>query len=490
MKRNNKIQPVKPTVASTKGGRNPEWAFYVVLLALMLFFGIYTAVRFPYTYITMEGDDFWVLTWDYWHLKLAMLPAFTNWLADFLMQFYGSISVAACIQTLVLGNIGILAYNVLKVSFGRKVGWLALLSPVLLGYYCTFNLSFQLQCLFFLVLLKIFMLIPNKTARLFYSILGVPLGFLLMCTPLLALLLMIQYLIAWVSDKYHIAWNIPLILLSVTPLLYSEQVAFIPFEKRYTDFGAYFDPLTSRYSRDGEYIRKCVCLANEGRWQDLLYKQHLKSDARRGNGVALRYGLLAECALGTMPENLLDYPINDENLFLYPHESSYVAQQFNRLFYLNLGIYDEAYHHAEEYGLLMRNGNNFSSLRQMIDYSIEEGEWEIAEKFLKVLSRSTCHRGFIQERRAKLAEARKNFNKDISLRADNFVGGYPFPIEMLRLARYYKDSPEKKKMIDYAICAYMMRGDAGSFMIALQAFDIYKDRELPRAYREFADRIK
>ena len=483
-----KQQHTSSVSSSKAGGR--DWAFYIVLLALLLFFALYTAVRFPYTYITLEGDDFWVLTWDYWHLKLAMLPALTNWLADYFMQFYGSVPVAACIQTLVLGAVGLLAHSVLIVSFRRWGGWLALLPPILLGFYCTFNLSFQMQCLFFFGLIKIFMLIPNKTARLFYSILCVPLGFLLMCTPLLALLLMSQFLITWISDKFHIVWTCPLLLLMVTPLLYSELVAFIPFEKRYTDFGTDFDPLTSQYNRDGEYVRKCVCLANEGRWEDLLYKEHLKSDARRGNGIALRYGLLAECALGIMPENLLDYPISDENLFLYPHESSYVAQQFNRLFYLNLGIYDEAYHHAEEYGLLLRNGNNFSSLRQMIDYSIEEGEWEIAEKFLKVLSQTTCHRHFIQERRAKLAEARKNFNKDIPLRADNFVGGYSMPVEMLRLARYYKDSPEKKKMVDYAICAYIIRGDYNSFMIALNAFDIYKDKELPKAYEIFKDNFK
>jgi hypothetical protein len=70
------------------------------------------------------------------------------------------------------------------------------------------------------------------------------------------------------------------------------------------------------------------------------------------------------------------------------------------------------------------------------------------------------------------------------------VGGYSFPVEMLRLARYYKDSPNKKKMLDYAICSYIMRGDYNSFMIAINAFDIYKDKELPKAYKIFKDRIK
>jgi hypothetical protein len=45
-------------------------------------------------------------------------------------------------------------------------------------------------------------------------------------------------------------------------------------------------------------------------------------------------------------------------------------------------------------------------------------------------------------------------------------------------------------MVDYAICAYIIRGDYNSFMIAVNAFDIYKDKELPKAYRIFAQNFK
>ena len=463
--------------------------FYSVLLALMLFFAIYTATKFPYTYITMEGDDFWVLTKDFWHLKLAMLPAFTNWLADFLMQFYRSPYIAATIHALILGTIGLLAHAILMKLSGNRRGlcWLALLPPALLGFYCTFSLSFQLQWLFFFALLLIYQIIPNLRGKLFWSVLCVPIGFLLMTMPLLILLIVCQAFVAFKSfgAKKCAYWLLPTIILGITPLAYSQQVAFIPFQLRYTYIGCKAEPITSKINRDGEYLKKLVCMANDERWEDLLYKEHVRSQARQGWGVSLQYALLAESALGTLPENLLDYPIRDENQFLYQHKTDRIALQLNRLFYLNLGIYDEAFHHAEEYGLLQTSGNCFSSLRQMIDYSIEEGDWEIADKYLDILSKSSCHKTFIKERRAKMEAAKKSFNKDIQLRADNFVGGYPLPIEMLRLARYYKDSPNRKKMVDYAICSYILRGDANSFRIATQAFDIYKDKELPKAYREF-----
>ena len=459
------------------------WAFYSVLVALMLLFAIYTATKFPYTYITMEGDDFWLPTQDFWQLKLATLPAVAQWLADFLMQFYGSPFVAASVGAFVLGAIGLLAK--------RTLSWLALLPPVVLGFFCTFSLSFQLQWLFFFLLLNPFF-IKGFKGRLLWSLLCIPMGFFLMRTPLLALLVVVQAALAFkdFGAKKCACWLAPLALLGVAPLVYSQQIAFIPFEERYTAFGTYFDPLTSHYNSDGEYVKKLVCLANEERWEDILYKEHIKGDACRGNSVALRYALLAESALGTLPENLFDYPIREENQFYYQHETEYVASQFNRLFYLNLGIYDEAYHHAQEYGLLQSSGNCFASLRQMADYSIEEGDFETAEKLLEVLSKSCCHKTFVEERRKKLS-IRKSSNrqiKSVPLRADNFVGGFPLPIEMLRLARYYGSCPQQKKMLDYAICSYMLRGDTERFLIATKAFDIYKNRELPKTYREFIER--
>ena len=466
--------------------------FYSALLALMLFFAIYTATKFPYTYITMEGDDFWVLTKDFWHLKLGMLPAFTNWLADFLMQFYRSPWIAATIHALILGLIGMLAALLLLPQKGKKVWlrWLALLPPILLGYYCTFNLSFQLQSLFFFGFALIFTLIPNFKGRLIWSIVCVPLGFLLMRTPLLFLLLLLFVAIEFKnSGKKAFSFIFPLILLALTPLAYSQQVAFIPFEERYTDWGIQPVPITSKYNRDGEYIKKLVCLSNEGRWEDLLYKEHVRRDAQQGWGISLQYALLAESALGTLPENLLDYPIRNEEQFLFRHQTDREAAPLNRLFYLNLGVYDEAFHQAMEYGLMQTNNNCFSSLRQMVDYSIEEGDWEIADKYLKILSKSSCHAGFVKERREKIPNPYSLIPNPTPLRADNFVDGYPLPIEMLRLARYYQDESQRKKMLDYAICSYILRGDANSFMVATQAFDIYKAGELPKSYKAFFDAI-
>ena len=279
--------------------------YYIVLAALVSLFAIYTATRFPYTYITMEGDDFWVLTRDFWHMKLAMLPAATNWLSDWLMQFYSSPFVGASIGALVLGAIGLLAAQAFsafssrtkksnrKTSSSKKsrrnmwLCWIGLVPPVLLGYYCPFCLAFQLQWLFFFVLLLAYQSIPHPIGKALWSLLCIPVGFMLMRTPMLFLLIAMQavfILLRREEGKKAYLWGGmagAVALLVIAPLTYSQQVAFIPYQERYTKWGANIDPLTSRNNLDGEQIKMMTCLANEQRWEDVLYKAHAKREAQR-----------------------------------------------------------------------------------------------------------------------------------------------------------------------------------------------------------------
>lgn len=461
--------------------------YIIVTLVLTIAFGILTALYFPSTYIFLEGDNFWAWTRFYWNLKLSQPPALTGWVADFLMQFYSNVAAAACIQASAVGLIALLAGHFLGHLFPshEKLSWLGLIPAAILGFYSTFDLWMHLQVASLFLALVCYMSIRQSKLRLAFGILMLPLGYMLMVMPLLGIMLLSLILMEWkVFGSHNWKWQLagwPLLWL--LPIIYSQQVAFIPFQNRYTEWGSYLDPITSKVNTNLERVKSYVLIANEGRWADLLYKAHCKRDAQRGDGMALRFALLAESELGTLPENLIDYPITDENQFLFPHQREYFQMQFNRLFYLNLGIYDEAFHHAQEYYLQQHNGICFQSLRQMVDYSIEEGEWEVAEKLLCQLEQSTCHKTFVKEKRELMAKAKGHVRKPIALRADNFVGGYTLPVEMLRLERYFKDSPHRKKMVDYAICSYIIRGDMKSFRIALNAYEFYKDKELPRTYK-------
>lgn len=467
--------------------------YILATLLIMAVFAVCLATFFPYTIRMMEADDLWLMTRYFWQLKLTTLPAVSWWITDFVVQFYSNVYFAAVYEAMLLGIISLLAHRALRVLCGKRqwLTWAGLLPAFFLAWYCTFQPCLFLQVAFLFAMLNVFALPVDWRARLAWAVASVPAGFLLMTTPLLAILFVLYAVTeVVVFGRGKLAWMLlPLPLLGVTPLIYSQQVAFIPFSMRYTYTGILTKSISDPYFRRLEQVYSYVILSNERRWKELLCETPCRKLAVLGDPFALRYALLAESALGTLPENLFNYAIRSEDQFLFRHESSDLTLPFNRLFFENLGIWDEAYHHAEEYANLKPNGQCFSSLRRMTDYSIAEQEWEVAEKYLRLLSHSTCHRDFVSERREMMARERKKPQMQKPLWADNFVGGYAFDQEMLRLCRYYQDDERRKKMLDYAICTYLIHDDMRRFSIALYAYGFYKGKPLPQAYASAVERI-
>ena len=466
-----------------------EVRFIAVTVALAMCFAIYAAINYPYTYMSMEADGMWLSTRDFWQLKLSYPPAFTLWLTDFMLQWFGKPSVAATLHAILLACPAILADIWLTRLFPTRkaFGWFALLPALFIGYFCTFEVHTAVEATFAFTLLLAHSYIRNGKARLLYSFVSLPLGYMLAPMPMLAMMLVGMMLTEWklFGSRNWRAQLAGFAVLYAMPIVYSEQVAFVPFQRRYTSFGSYFHPINSSAVQNAEKYRSYIILANEGKWNELLYSRGCQDAAQKGDGLALRFALLAESELGTLPDNIFNYPITQEDHFLFPHVREYVTTQFNRLFYLHLGIYDEAFHQAQEFGLLQFNGCCFSSIRQMTEYSIMEGEWEMADKYLRILEKTSCHGDYIAEKCEEMAKAKKTFTRQVPLRADNFVGGYPLPFEMLRLFRYYNGGPYAKKILDYALLSFMLREDRPRFGAACKWGSIYTEDNLPGTYRNF-----
>jgi len=463
--------------------------FLAATIILAAAFAVYAATCFPYTYRSMEADGLWLSTWDFWRLKLSYPPALSLWLTDFILQWFGTPAVGASIHSVLLVCAAVMADAWLVRLFPTRkaLGWAAMLPVLFIGYFCTFEVHMAVEMMFLFAMLLTHSHIGNGKARLLFTFVALPLGYTLVSMPLLAMTLAGMMLAEFLSfrsrnGKIEAAG---FALLYAIPVVYSEQVAFIPFERRYTYFGSYFHTINSQEIHNAEKYRSYITLANEEKWNELLYKRGCKDTAQKGDGLSLRFALLAESELGTLPDNIFQYPITQEEHFLFPHVREYVTTQFNRLFYLHLGVYDEAFHQAQEFSLLQFNGCCVSSLRQMTEYSILEGEWEVADKYLRILEKTSCHADFIAEKRKEMEEAKKTFKREIPLRADNFVGGYPLPFEMLRLYRYYNGGAYAKKMLDYTLCSFMLRMDKQRFLQVYKWNSIYSDDKLPETYRQF-----
>ena len=241
-----------------------------------------------------------------------------------------------------------------------------------------------------------------------------------------------------------------------------------------------------------EQVCSYVLLADEKKWDELL--QTLGKDGNLNTPLGMRYALLAESALGRLPQKLFTYPIRSAEKLLFRGDRSPLMCQFNRQFYENLGIYDEAFHQAMEYGTHQQDGCCLASLRQLTDYALEQGDWQVAEKYLAILDEAWLQGGFVEQRRARLlgvkeqaqkAEAENDSLAMVPLRGESFVGLYPLRSELVRLAYYHEG--DDQKTVDYLLCVILLEKNLQTFYSVLTQFPNYQGRALPQAYQEALD---
>lgn len=306
------------------------------------------------------------------------------------------------------------------------------------------------------------------------------LGALLMCLPMAGVGLLASLVLKWMKKSRWIPCTL------VLPLV----LAYVFPPKANSQLDRYY--LFSKVMNDDERVTGYIHLADEKQWQALL--DELRQDGNLDTPLGLRYALLAESAMGQLPEMLFNYPVRSAEDFLFRGAREAFADQFNRQFYDNLGVYDEAFHQAMEYGLLQKEGCCMSSLRQLIDYSLAEGDWQVAEKYLTILGKACCNGSFIEERRDRLDEVKRWEERAVAeddstmlrpLRGDNFVGLYPLRSEMVRLAYY--GVGDQQKTVDYLLCIALVEKNLDLFYKILNQFPNYQGRSLPGAYQQAFD---
>ncbi len=246
------------------------------------------------------------------------------------------------------------------------------------------------------------------------------------------------------------------------------------------------DRLFSENLRHQEQLYHYVRLADNHKWNEL--KQTIRRDGMASSTLGMQYMLLAESATGTLVENLFAYPINETEHFLFRGYRTIQSCEFNRQFYDNIGIWDESFHQAQEYAMCLPRFS-LHSLCNMIDYSIKEAEWAVAEKLLTVLSQALFYDEFIADRRSQIDEGRqlKAFN-DAPLRQDSFVTGYSMQNEMVRL--YWNNIGDSEKIQDYILCCMLIRKNLPQFIQSLGQLPRYANSTIDRLPTPFRQAIE
>lgn len=487
---------------------------------------------YPEIMKVLEGDSLFLLTPDFFWSKMAQPPGINAWLTDLLLQFFRIPFIGGLVESVSLFLISILTLAVSKSVGNRIYPEISILPALISGIVFPLFVSLQIEEITLLFGILCYLRLKTRKWRWIFCGIFSIIGFALLSFPTLFSGLLLFSLAEWKiyrSTIYKAIIPFSFIIIDVALVQISSQhIGFIPFDKRYLAIYSVSDswkemlfllmniatmvvlyalsktkatetksPIllvsgivvvlaslflfySNKTMRHNEDCYHYVSLAETGNWQKLL--EEIRQDEDIDSDLKQKYALLAEAASGTLPDHLFQYNINNPEDFLFRHQRNALGCIFNRQFYAHIGIYDEAMHNAFEYAMQQTNGNCFSSLRHMTEYAVKTGDFPVAEKYLTILGKSMTHGTFIAEQKKKIEEMKENGKTpSVPLRYDNFIGGYPFNSEMVRLLQEF---PQNKKILDYLLCGLLLQKDLVKFRIILRGFPLYKEEQLPAAYAE------
>ena len=502
-------------------------SFWLTLAFLFVHF-------FPETILWSEGLNIFLFTPQMLSQLMEDTPGLTNLASHYIQQFFYTPFLGAMILSGIYTLSVVPALFLLSALNFKMIGSVFQMSAVLFlpasisaAAFST-SVDAALYCLFFFTVLAIFVAINNPFFKGLFSVISSIVGFYLMPFVLLLILCIFFIIIEAMARRAPLIllfYAACVIIVILMPNLVSDILTYIAPENRYplsianksfyiTSAIYVIPPLIfyfihglrfkipnvcsyimllllliipySSFAADEERSQNEQCykiarLAENREWNEVL---NLVNSGEEGNNdINLRFALLAESELGTLPENLFRYPISQNDQFSFPHVYELYETNFNRLFYRNIGVFDEAFHQAFEFGVLSKDGLCFSSLRNMTDYAISSGDKALANKYLTILSTSSCNDEWIASRKKQLAEMNTMEYAKMPLRSSSFVGLFKFNSEIVRLL---EEAPKNKKLLDYLLCGLLVEKKLDQFEIILKMFPLYKDKKLPKAFGEAA----
>ena len=173
-----------------------------------------------------------------------------------------------------------------------------------------------------------------------------------------------------------------------------------------------------------------------------------------------------------------EYGVTTPDDFYFMDRDEFVGIYYNSLLYKSMGVDDEVIHLMYLLNEHSRLGFSFRSLRTMADANLRIGDALLAEKYLTILSHTTCHGAWLKPRWEQLAALKANpvprptEPSDVAVGAHGLQGQVQLLNESLRLLEAF---PTNKKIVDVLLCGLLAICD-------VENFGKYFDKYAPQAY--------
>jgi hypothetical protein len=502
------------------------YSFTVFIVVYGLWYFLY-----PETLACVEGNSFFAWIPDYLNLLISQPAGIGLLLSDFLSQFFRWREIGAMIQAsfalLVLESICFLLDRMNKnTNQWMKILFVGAFVLLQVKWYVA---SFSLQFLIFLGTLILYSIIKQINIRRIIAFVLFPVLFVLLA-PGIVILIYVSFffyeLFFYEQKNTALLWSlITLLFVALFPLVWSRFFSFVSVENQYrfiTQLGKPVYPIyllyfgivsfiflaqkniiKNRYlnlvleggitllvvfflivnssAREREKFVAVEHFAMAEDWDKVLSKI-TKEEAL--NDIRLqKYALLALNGKRQLVDNIFRFHPSGPDCFYFYLSNNPFSQRFNSLFYSSIGLYNEAIRQTFEASLQTENGITFQGLRQTTDWFLKIGNAQVVGKYLKILQKSTCHKGWVGRRQALLDALN---SKSIKFKPEEgkslFASAYPFTQEM---ALVLEKDPTDIKKEEYFLMALLIEKDLDKFLRAIKSLPYSKQKEqLPIAFQQ------
>ena len=406
-------------------------ALFAVLWAAWFFFCRYYLVW-------LEGYSYFSTLPDYTSLFKSIPYGLSCYVGSFLHQFYIYPAAGAAIQAL-LGVVPFVCGCVVLTRLFKEPGrlfWIALIPVVFIAdrQFWDLNMVTSLRFAFWSVVIMLAVLGVTMIKR---PQINLP-GFL-----------------------KHRAINIAMSVVLVALAVYS--IAGV-------------DPA----ARTHEERARLEYLGDRQKWDEIL--EIVTPQVARNDEFKRRYALLALIEKGCLVDYAFRYGLSSSEDFFFNESIEPMSLNFNAMFYQRIGIQNASIHQAYQLGVQSVSGMGFASLRRLADLYLSLNDYQMARKYIDILSHSTCHGKWLKSRMKHL-EAIKDVEPTYA--SENYqatIANFTHTVSSL-----VDRNREDHKYADMFLCSLLADEEGDKFlnMIRYVASVQYPDgRNLPRLYEE------
>lgn len=394
--------------------------FFVFLWAMWYF-------ACPYFLMWLEGSSYFSTAPDFTAIYFNLPEDVFRYIGAFLLQFYAQPAIGAAIQALLSVLFVLCVSSVIRRLFKESDGLLWIAFAVLPVYvYCQMSdptLTWSLSMLFAAVAVSLISLVSTFTGKPFKK------------APEI------------IRNRY-----VCLAMLIVSAV----TTFFVITESR-------------SMGREYEDVARLEYMAENGEWNKIL--ESVSSQDALKDEYKRRYLFLALAQVGKLPDYAFRYGLSSSKDFMFYTSQEPLCLAFNVLFYRSLGMNDPAVYHLYQHAIHSFPGLSFDLLRNLTDIYLEQKDYDLAKKYIDVLSHSTCHGKWIKER-LPILESIKD-EEPVSP-----VTGEPFVLEaFLTDFSYMVDRyPTDHRFADYLLCGVLAERDGRTFY---SIFNIIADSLYP-----------